>query len=112
MTKKNTGSSTKNKDLIWEMPEKSEDVDKDLPHDKEIITVRATISQDKNEQFFVRFPKIVSEALDLHPGFSLEFNVVAPVNRAKGFQIKSITCDIIRKGKRRKVSKDAGKKKS
>ncbi|MCK5233474.1 MAG: hypothetical protein KAJ91_01525 [Candidatus Aenigmarchaeota archaeon] len=96
MDKKNILSDRKKDDFIWESPSKPRDIEKDLPHDTEQITESAVISQDKRGQFFVRFSKIVAEALELNTGFKLLFNLEVPVNKEKGFRVNTITCEVIR----------------
>lgn len=98
MPKKNIQSRTKNEYYGWEKePETPIDVDDYLPTDKIEMSETATISKDSYGQFFVRFPRKISEALDLQSGFKIEFNLTKPLKPKGGARVNSISCNIIRK---------------
>lgn len=101
------GSSSEKGEFEWEVPKKPRDIEKDMPHDEEILSDDAVIGKDKRGQFFVRFPRRISDALELERGFVLEFEVKIPIPHKKDLRVNTFTCEIKRRVKRRKVKKDA-----
>ncbi|MBN2331292.1 MAG: hypothetical protein JXC85_05755 [Candidatus Aenigmarchaeota archaeon] len=109
----NTRSNTETE---WELPQKPRDIDDDLPLDETEIVETATISKDSYGQLFVRFPREIKEVLSLEAGFSLEFVVRKPVKAKQEIRVDEFWCNIVRKvkkrGRKKKVSKNASEKKS
>ena len=58
-------------------------ISEDLPDNVEILSKTAKLSKDTRNQFFVRFPREVSDALDLDNVKEMEFNVTIPLPDAK-----------------------------
>ncbi len=57
------------------LPEKPRKIDKDLPTTVEILSREAKLSKDSRNQYFLRFPREVAEALGLEKVDKIEFNV-------------------------------------
>ncbi len=57
------------------LPKKPRKITEDMPDDHETFTDTAKIGRDSRGQFFVRFPRKVSELLELEAGDLMEFEV-------------------------------------
>ena len=81
-----------------EKPISPRKIGEDLPEDIEILSKTAKLSKDSRNQFFVRFPREVSEALGLINVKEIEFNVTIPLPDARP---ENTTLDVrlIREGK-------------
>ena len=66
-----------------EKPTNPRRISDDLPDNVEILSKTAKLSKDTRNQFFVRFPREVSDALDLDNVKEMEFNVTIPLPDAK-----------------------------
>ncbi len=77
------------KDMIDEneikeiLPEKPRKIHKDLPEDSETFTEKAKLSKDTRNQYFVRFPRKVADALRFENVDKIEFRVKIPLPDAK-----------------------------
>lgn len=73
-----------NEDEIKEiLPEKPRKIHKDLPEDTETFTEEAKLSKDTRNQYFVRFPRKVADALGLENVDKIEFIVKISLPDAK-----------------------------
>jgi hypothetical protein len=62
-----------------EFPEKPRKVDEDFPEDVSILTAEAKLGKDTRNQYFVRIPKEVAEALDFKTVRKIKFIVTTPL---------------------------------
>lgn len=77
-------------------PEKPRKISEDLPENIGIISAEALVSKDGRDQYFVRFPKKVAEALRLKTGDTIEFTVTTKLSDAKP-EDAELTVRLIRK---------------
>jgi hypothetical protein len=90
------------KDMIDEnemqeiLPEKPRKIHKDLPEDIETFTEEAKLSKDTRNQYFVRFPRRVADALGFDKVDKIEFIVKIPLPDAKPEE-SELTVRLIRK---------------
>jgi hypothetical protein len=94
------GSQPEPEKLVWEKPHKPRNIEQELPHDKEFVPGEAIIGKDKRGQLFVRFPKKISEVLDLKPGNIISFNVETPIPHKKIVKVDKFQCEVIREKKK------------
>jgi hypothetical protein len=83
--------------IVFQHNKRPRNIDKDFSHEKVLLTSNATISKDSYGQFFVRFPKVISNVLELQRGFQLEFIIETPLKKAKNLLISNFKCNVIRK---------------
>jgi len=71
------------KDIHWEEPTKKSSFEKEYPTDIFQAVRRSKISVDKKGIFFVRFPREMSDTLDLSKGDMVEFKITKPLKSEK-----------------------------
>ncbi|MDP3013063.1 MAG: hypothetical protein Q8M92_02390 [Candidatus Subteraquimicrobiales bacterium] len=65
------------------LPKKPRKISDDLPEDTETFSEEAKLSRDTRNQYFVRFPRKVAEALGFDNVDKIEFVVKIPLPDAK-----------------------------
>ena len=65
------------------LPKNPRKITEDIPDAYEIVVETAKIGKDARGQFFVRFPKNVSQAFGLKEGDLMEFRIKQPLKDAK-----------------------------
>ncbi len=78
------------------LPEKPRKISKDLPEDVETFSEEAKLSKDTRNQYFVRFPRKVADALGFDNVDKIEFIVKIPLPDAKPEEAE-LTVRLIRK---------------
>lgn len=78
------------------LPEKPRKIQKDLSDDVEIFSEVAKLSKDKRNQYFVRFPRKISDALGFDNVDKIEFMVTILLPDAKPEE-SELTMRLIRK---------------
>lgn len=64
------------------LPRKPRKISEDLPGDVEILSAEATLSKDARDQYFVRFPRKIAEALYLENVRKIEFIITTKLPEA------------------------------